>query len=53
MRPPGPQEPITQKDKPTPLMLAFMRDVARQERLEKLIAKLRDLDVIPEGWDDA
>lgn len=51
MRPPGPQEPITQKDKPTPLMLAFMREVAERERLERLIAKLRQLNVIPEGWD--
>lgn len=51
MRAPGPQEAITRQDKPTSLMLAFMREVAERERLEKLIAKLVALGVIPEGWD--
>ena len=60
--PPGPNEVLFPNGKPSPRMLAWMRDVSRADRdrqaaiirqrqdYETLVAKLRDDGTLPEGW---
>lgn len=49
MKVPGPQEPITQKDRPTPLMLAFMRE--QQAQIARLVAALKAAGTLPEDFE--